>query len=54
MTLPVTYAGKLLQENLYEVYGATDVDTLALCKLIDEAIEKAKQKDIFHYFFLGE
>ena len=40
MTLPVTYAGKLLQHELYEIYGATDVDTLALCKVIDEAIEK--------------
>ena len=40
LTLPANYAGMLRQEELYEVYGVTDVDNIELCKLIDEAIEK--------------
>ena len=40
LTLPANYAGMLLQEELYEVYGATDVDNIELCKFIDEAIER--------------
>jgi len=40
MTLPATYAGQLLQESIYEIFGKTDVDTIKLCEMIDEAIEK--------------